>query len=151
MWKLSPKVVGSRLRGELRVYKRKQNEGTLPTVPLVSTSPSSRSTSTPETPIPSTTDSEYTNDMIPPSSSPTPMTLRRTSRSNAEHPTQRCGSHITLPSIFDTLTHHLYIKHSLHLWTLSIYLSVGRKVRIQSEKQQCRKNLGLSIKTKYGR
>jgi hypothetical protein len=67
------------------VYKRrkKQNERPVLIVPLVSSSPLSPSISTPETPF---SDSEYTGDMIP---LPSPMSLRRTSRSNAGIPPDR--------------------------------------------------------------
>jgi hypothetical protein len=53
--------------GEVRyVYERrkKQNERPVPTVPLVSSSLLSPSTSTPET-LSLSSDSEYTSDMIP--------------------------------------------------------------------------------------
>jgi hypothetical protein len=37
-----------------------------------------------------------------------------------------------------TLTYHLYMEHSLHLWILSLSLSVGRLLRIiQSGKLSC--------------
>jgi hypothetical protein len=52
--------------GEVRyMYERrkKQNEGPVPTVPLISSSPLSLSISTPETPS-LYSDSEYTGDMI---------------------------------------------------------------------------------------
>jgi hypothetical protein len=66
------------------VYERrkKQNEGPVATVPLVSSSLLSPSTSTPET-LSLSSDSEYTGDMIP-LPSPPPMSLRRTFCSNAE-------------------------------------------------------------------
>jgi hypothetical protein len=78
--------------GEVRyVYERrkKHNEGLVPTVPLVSSSPLSLSTSIPETSALSS-DSEYTSDMIHlPSPPPSLMSLRRTSRSNARIPLDR--------------------------------------------------------------
>ena len=83
--------VGTQAQGELRVYtRRRQNEVPLaPTVPLVSSSPLPRSAPTSETPTPPS-DSEYTGDMIP-SSSSNPITVRRTSRSNAGVPPDRYG------------------------------------------------------------
>jgi Reverse transcriptase (RNA-dependent DNA polymerase) len=80
---------GTQAQGELRVYTRrkKQNEEAVPTVPLVP-SPLSLSPLTPETFTPSTSDSEYTGDMISLSSS-TPLLIRRTSRSNAGVPPDR--------------------------------------------------------------
>jgi hypothetical protein len=78
--------------GEVRyVYERrkKQNEGPVPTVSLVSSSPLSPSTSTPETPSLSS-DSEYTGDMIS-LPSPSPMSLRRISHSNVRIPPDRYG------------------------------------------------------------
>jgi Reverse transcriptase (RNA-dependent DNA polymerase) len=82
--------VGTQTQGEMRyVYERrkKQNEGP---VPLVSSSPLSPATSTPETPSLSL-DLEYTGDMIPLPSPPSPMSLRRTSHSNARIPPDRYG------------------------------------------------------------
>jgi hypothetical protein len=76
--------------GEVRnVYERrkKQNEGP---VPLVSSSPLSPSTSTPETPSLSS-DFKYTGDMIYLPSPPSPMSLRGTSRNNAGIPPDRYG------------------------------------------------------------
>jgi hypothetical protein len=74
------------------VYERrkKQNKGPVPTIPLVSSSPLSPSTSTLETPSLSS-DSEYTGDMIPLPSPPSPMSLRQTSCNNAEIPPDRYG------------------------------------------------------------
>jgi hypothetical protein len=68
--------------------RRKQNEEAVPTVPLV---PSLLSLHplTPETSTPSTSYSEYTGDMIPLSPPPTPLSIRRTSRSNAGVPPDR--------------------------------------------------------------
>jgi hypothetical protein len=84
-----PENGGTQAQGELRVYTRRrkqnekavQNEEAVPTVPLV---PSHLSLPplTPETPTPSTSDSEYTCDMIHLSPPPTPLSIRRTSRSN---------------------------------------------------------------------
>ncbi|KAJ3668810.1 hypothetical protein LUZ61_022792 [Rhynchospora tenuis] len=87
--------VRTQTRGELRVYTRRPKEGPMnaPTIPLVP-SPLSRSTPTLETPTPTdhSSDSESeTGDMNPLSSSYTPITLRRTSRSNAGHPPDRYG------------------------------------------------------------
>jgi hypothetical protein len=62
----------------------------VPTVPLMSSSPLSSATSTPETPLLSS-DSEFTGDMILLLSAPSPMTLRRTSRSNAGLSPDRYG------------------------------------------------------------
>jgi hypothetical protein len=76
-------VLGLKLREVRYVYERrkKQNEGPMPTVSLVSSSPLSPSISTPEI-LSLSSDSEYTGDMIP-LPSPSPMSLRRTSRNNA--------------------------------------------------------------------
>jgi hypothetical protein len=86
-----PEIGGTQAQGELRVYtrKKKQNEEVVPTMPLV---PSLLSLPplTPETSTPSTSDSEYTSDMIP-LSPPTPLSIRRTSRSNAGVPLDRYG------------------------------------------------------------
>jgi hypothetical protein len=72
------------------VYERrkKQNEKPVLIVPLVSSSPLSPSISTPET---QSSDSEYTGDMIHLPSPPSPISLRRTSRSNARIPPDRYG------------------------------------------------------------
>jgi hypothetical protein len=72
-----PENDGTQAQGELRVYTRRRKYG--PAVPLV-LSPLSLP---PETPTPSTSDSEYTGDMIHLSPPPTPLSIRRTSRSNA--------------------------------------------------------------------
>jgi hypothetical protein len=81
-------IGGTQAQGELRVYtrRRKQNEEAVSLVP----SPLFLPTLTPETSTPSTSDSEYTGDMIlsPP---PTPLSIRRTSRSNAGVPPDRYG------------------------------------------------------------
>jgi hypothetical protein len=86
-----PENGGTQAQGELRVYTRriKQNEEAVPTVPLVP-SPLSMPPLKPETSTPSTSDSEYTGDMIP-LSPPTPLSIRRTSRSNAGVPPDRYG------------------------------------------------------------
>jgi hypothetical protein len=88
--KLDPTNVKTLFEFMRYVWRKKQNEGPVPTVPLVSSSPLSPSTSTPETPSPSS-DSEYTSDMIPLPSLPSPMSLRRTSRSNARIPPDHYG------------------------------------------------------------
>jgi Reverse transcriptase (RNA-dependent DNA polymerase) len=67
--------------------KTVQNEKAVPLVP----SPLSLPPLTPEIPTPSTSDSEYTGDMIPLSPPPTPLSIRRTSRSNAGVPPDRYG------------------------------------------------------------
>jgi Integrase core domain len=87
-----PENGGTQAQGELRVYtrRRKQNEEAVPTVPLVP-SPLSLPPLTPETPTPSTSDSEYIGDMIPLSPPPTPLSIRRTSRSNARVLPDRYG------------------------------------------------------------
>jgi hypothetical protein len=84
-----PENGGTQAQGELRVYtrRRKQNEEVVPTVPLVP-SPLSLPPLTSETSTPSTSDSEYTGDMIP-LSPPTLLSIRRTSRSNAGVPPDR--------------------------------------------------------------
>jgi hypothetical protein len=84
-----PENGGTQAQGELRVYTRrkKQNEEAVPLVP----SPLSLPPLTPETPTPSTSDSEYTGDMIPLSPPPMPLSIRRTSRSNAGVPPDRYG------------------------------------------------------------
>jgi Reverse transcriptase (RNA-dependent DNA polymerase) len=86
-----PENGGTQAQGELRVYtrRRKQNEETAPTVPLVP-SPLSLPPLTPETPTPSTSDSEYTGDMIP-LSPPTLLSIRRTARSIIGVPSDRYG------------------------------------------------------------
>jgi Reverse transcriptase (RNA-dependent DNA polymerase) len=86
-----PENGGTQAQGELSVYtrRRNQNEEAVPTVPLVP-SPLSLPPLTPETSTPSTSDSEYTGDMIP-LSPPTPLSIRRTSRSNAGVPLDRYG------------------------------------------------------------
>jgi hypothetical protein len=91
--------------------RKKQNEGPVPTMPLVLASPLSPSISTPETPsLP--IDSKYTSDMIP-LPSPSPMSLRRTSRSNVGISPDRYGfSHdiaqfVSYSNIF--LTHGAFI------------------------------------------
>ncbi|XP_078180398.1 uncharacterized protein LOC144574327 [Carex rostrata] len=79
---------GPQAQGELRVYTRRQkeNEETVPLMP----SPL-LPTSTTETPSPSTADSEYTGDMIPLSTPPTPLSVRMTPRENAGIPPDRYG------------------------------------------------------------
>ena len=86
-------IGGTQAQGELRVYtrRRKQNEGIVPTVPPLVPSPLSLPSPTPETPTSSTTDSEYTGDMIPLSTPPDPLSLRRTTRTNAGVPPDRYG------------------------------------------------------------
>jgi hypothetical protein len=77
-----PVCVGTWTQEKVRyVYERrkKQNEGPVPTVSLVLSSLLSPSISTPETSSLSL-DSKYTGNMIP---LPSPMSLRRTFRSNA--------------------------------------------------------------------
>jgi hypothetical protein len=66
---IEPENGGTQAQGELRVYmrRRKQNEKAVPTVSLVP-SPLSLPPLTSETSTPSTSDSEYTSDMIPLSS-----------------------------------------------------------------------------------
>ncbi|XP_078158439.1 putative mitochondrial protein AtMg00820 [Carex rostrata] len=54
-------------------------------------SPLSLSNPTPETLTPSTSDSEYTGAMIPLSTPPTPLSVRRTPRENAGIPPDRYG------------------------------------------------------------
>jgi hypothetical protein len=87
-----PENGGTQAQGELRVYtrRRKQNEEAVPIVSLVP-SPLSLPSLTPEIPTPSTSDFEYTGDMIPLSPPPTPLSIRRTSRSNAGVPPDRYG------------------------------------------------------------
>jgi hypothetical protein len=70
--------------------RRKQNEEVVPTVPLVP-SPLSLPPLTPEIHTPSTSDLEYTGDMIPLSPPPTPLSIRKTSRINAGIPPDRYG------------------------------------------------------------
>jgi hypothetical protein len=81
---------GAPTQGELRVYarRRKHNEETVPAVTLVPASFVSRATPTREI---SSSDSEYSGDMIPLNSPPTFMPLRRTSRANAGCPPDRYG------------------------------------------------------------
>jgi hypothetical protein len=125
-------IGGTQAQGELRVYTRrgKQNEGIVPTVPPLVPSPLSLPSPTPETPTSSTTDSEYSGDMIPLSTPPDPLSIRRTTRINAGvFPLIDMVSHITLLSLSLTLTYHLHMEHSLHLWTLSLFLSFGRLLR----------------------
>jgi hypothetical protein len=61
--KLDPADVKTLFEFMRYVWRKKQNEGPVPTTPLVSSSPLSPSTSTPETPSPSS-DSEYTSDRL---------------------------------------------------------------------------------------
>jgi Reverse transcriptase (RNA-dependent DNA polymerase) len=86
----STRVVGRSVEEAVPNEEEVQHEEAVPTVPLV---PSLLSLSplTPETPTPSTSDSEYTGDMIPLSSPPTPLSIRRTSHSNAGVPPDRYG------------------------------------------------------------
>jgi hypothetical protein len=86
-----PEIGGTQAQGELRVYtrRRKQNEEAMPTVPFVP-SPLFLPPLTPEISTPSTSDSEYTGDMIP-LSPPTPLSIRRTSHSNAGVAPNRYG------------------------------------------------------------
>ncbi|KAJ4737614.1 Transposon Ty1-H Gag-Pol polyprotein [Rhynchospora pubera] len=79
---------------ELKVYTRRPKEGptNAPIIPLVPSSPLSRPVPTLETATPTqSTDSEFTGDMNHLSSLHTPITLRRTSRSNAGLPPDRYG------------------------------------------------------------
>jgi hypothetical protein len=86
-------IGGTQTQGELRVYTRreKQNEGIVPTVPLLVLSPLSLPSPTPETPTPSTTDSKYSDDMISLSTPPDPLLIRRTTHINAGVPPDRYG------------------------------------------------------------
>ncbi|XP_078176829.1 uncharacterized protein LOC144571419 [Carex rostrata] len=68
---LEKKAQGEPRYCEVYVRRKKQNEGAVPTVPQAS--PLSLPTSTRETPTPSTSDSDYTGDIIPPSSPPAPL------------------------------------------------------------------------------
>jgi hypothetical protein len=91
-------TVGGETRRFGNVYaRRKQNEGELPTVPLVPSSSSSRSTPTLEASTSSNTYSETPGDIIP--FSDPPMTLRRTSGSNAGRNPDRYGIPNTLYNI----------------------------------------------------
>jgi hypothetical protein len=85
--------VGIRTHEEVRyVYesRKKQNEGSMSTVSLVSSSSLSSSTSTPEIPS-SCSDLKYTSDIIPLPSPPSLMALRSTSRSNTGFSSDRYG------------------------------------------------------------
>jgi hypothetical protein len=75
--------------GEVYVRRKKQNEEVVPTVPLVS-SLLPLPTLTLETPIPSTSNSEYTSDIIH-LSTPITLLVRRTSRENTGVPPDRYG------------------------------------------------------------
>ncbi|XP_078179902.1 uncharacterized protein LOC144573980 [Carex rostrata] len=75
---------------EVYVRRTKQNEGAVPTVPPMP-SPLSLPTPTLETLSPSTSDPEYTGDMIPLCTPPTPLPVRRTVRENAGIPPDRYG------------------------------------------------------------
>jgi hypothetical protein len=63
----------------------------VPIVPPLVPSPLSLPSPTPETPTPSTTDSEYSGDMIPLSTPSDPLSIRRTTRINAGVPPDRYG------------------------------------------------------------
>jgi hypothetical protein len=63
----------------------------VPTVPPLMPSPLSLPSLTLETPTPSNTDSEYSGDMIPLSTPPDPLSIRKTIRINAGDPLDRYG------------------------------------------------------------
>jgi hypothetical protein len=73
----------TRTQRELSVYTRRGKEPVESLVPR----PLSLPASTPETPSSSTTDPDYPGDMISLSTSPTPLSVRQTTRSNARVPT----------------------------------------------------------------
>jgi hypothetical protein len=101
------------------VRRMKQNERVVSTVSFMP-SPLSLPTPTLETSTPFTLDSEYTGDMVPLFTPPTPLYIRRTSRENAEVPPDRYGfphdiikfvsySHIShIRSIYCIIRHCLY-------------------------------------------
>jgi hypothetical protein len=76
--------------GKVYMRRKKQNEEVVPTVPLVP-NPFPLSTPTLETSTTSTSDSEYTCDMISLSTPPIPLLIRRTSHENARIPPDRYG------------------------------------------------------------
>jgi hypothetical protein len=88
-------------QGELRVYMRR-NELVELLVPRLLSLPASTS----ETPSSSTTDPDYPGDMIPLSTPPTPLSVRRTTRSNAWVPLDRYGLY---PD--HDITHCLLLSH----------------------------------------
>jgi hypothetical protein len=89
-------------QGELRVYTRRGKEPVESFVPR----PLSLSALTPETPSSSTTDPDYPCDMIPLSTPPTPLSVRRTTRSNARITPDRYGFY---PD--HDITHHVSYSH----------------------------------------
>jgi hypothetical protein len=118
----------TRTQGELRVYTREKE----PVESLVP-HPLSIPASTPETPS-STMDSDYPGDMIPLSTPPTPLSVMRES-----HLIDMGSTLIMILLIMSlTLTYHLVMEHSLYLWILFFFLSVGRMLRkILSGKRPC--------------
>jgi hypothetical protein len=109
-------------------------------VELLVPRPLSLSAYTPESPSSSTTDLDYPSDIIFLSTPPTPLLVRQTTYSNAGVPPDRYGSTLIIILLIMslTLTYHVIMEHSLHIWILYLLLSVSRMLRkIISGKRSC--------------